>query len=100
MNIAECKKEIAQLEKNKDSLYVQIMSLDKVIDDLNNKVASMCAHPADMLLTKTISHEDEYGKHVSGWDEVQVMCIICNKSIVVPKKEFTDARTSIFENNL
>lgn len=81
MNIAECKRKLVELEKRKEEIYtVHLKRIDDEIASLKNSIKNLCLHHSDMLIVRTISHEDEYGKHIKAWDRIHVECTICGEN--------------------
>lgn len=81
MNIAECRKRLEELAKDKEEIYlIHLKRIDIEIALLKDTIKAQCKHHPDMLIVRTISHEDEYGKHIKSWDRIHVECTICGEA--------------------
>lgn len=84
MNIAQSKKRIEELIKQKEELYIlKIIPIDKEIETLQLNIINKCTHPNEYLLDNIVGYDDEYGCTVHAWQEHNIKCITCGKELYI-----------------
>lgn len=80
MNIAECKKRLDELAKEREEIYKEkLQRIDAETDRLQEHIKSICKHHNDFLLVRSETPEDEYGKSLNNSETYEITCTICNK---------------------
>lgn len=78
MNIAECRKRLEELAKERKAIYEsKLQSIDAEVTKLNERIKKICQHHEDMLLIVSEIPEDEYGKMLTQSEYYDVNCSIC-----------------------
>lgn len=81
MNIAECRKRIEELTKERAVIYEsKLQAIDDEVNRLTDKINSICRHHDDFLLVTSEVPEDEYGKILYNSEYYIVKCTICGRS--------------------
>lgn len=79
MNIAECKKRLDEIGKEREQIYKEKLErLDAEASKIQQRIKDICQHHTDMLLVDTRYYEDEYGKSLDSSTTWEVTCSICN----------------------
>lgn len=80
MNIAECRKRIEELTKERTAIYeARMQAIDDEVNRLKDKINSICRHHDDFLLVISDVPEDEYGKALYNSENYIVTCTICGR---------------------
>ena len=80
MNIAECRKRIEELTKERAAIYEsKLQAIDAEVTKLQDRIDTICKHHDDFLLVKSDVPEDEYGKALYNSENYIVTCTICGR---------------------